>query len=194
MYLPLFFDPRVDLERLRTMLDTCGPWARRNAVRTLDARMMAALFEASADADALTLDDYVPVSDALVEVIHSGKNSHPLFNRFEKRFCRPDGDDGGDELWGYNHQFWQTFSGPGYFTARIEGREFVIDYGRQPPRKPAAWPEIIPNSDRVGRFVWVGMVDRMRRVTAHVSIGRVWRHGKAVDEYFALCREDPKSA
>jgi len=62
-----------------------------------------------------------------------------------------------------------------------------------PPRKPASWPEILPNSARLGRFVWVGMVDRVRKVSTHVSIGRAWIRGKVTDNYFALCREDPKT-
>ncbi len=195
MYLPLFFEPTLDLERLRTTLDTCGPWARRHAVQGLTKREMAALFEACKGADALTLDDIVPVTDPLVEVIHKGKNSLPLFSHFEKRFCRPDGDSPPAELWGYNHQDMSVFTGPGYFVATADEAtgEIVIDYGRQPPRKPASWPAIVPNSDRIGRFVWVGMVDRLRRVTAQVTIGRAYRHGKATDDYFALCREEPKA-
>ncbi len=196
MYLALYFDPSPDLERLRTMLDTCGTWSRRNAVRGLDKRMMAALYEASQGADALSLDDIVPVTDPLVEVIHSGKNSLPMFNRFEKRFCRPDGDDAKPELWGYNHQSMSGFTGPGYFVATAdEGTgEIVIDYTRQPPRKVGSWPEIIPNEAKLGRFVWGGMVDRLRRVTGNVTIGRAYRHGKATDDYFALVREEPAPA
>ena len=156
---------------------------------------MAALFEASAGADALTLDDIVPVADALVEVIHTGRNSLPAFNEFEKRFCRPDGDEPPAELWGYNHQAMSFFTGPGYFVATADDKgEIVIDYGRQPPRKPASWPAIVPNGARLGRFVWVGMVDRLRRVTPQVFIGRAYRHGKATDDYFALVREEPKTA
>jgi hypothetical protein len=194
MYLQVFFEPKLDLERLRPMLDTCGHWSRRNAIRGLSKQMMAALFEASADADPLTLDDIVPATEPLVEVIQHGRNSLPLFNNFQKRFCKPDGEGAGDVLWGYNHADTSVFTGPGYFVARIEDKELVVDYGALPPRKPASWPEIIPNSARIGRFVWVGMVDRVRRVSTHVSIGRAWRGGKASDDYFALCREDPKTA
>ncbi len=192
MYLPLFFDPTLDLERLRTTLDTCGTWSRRNVVRGLGKAQMAALFEACAGADPLTLDDIVPTTDPLVEVIHTGKNSLPMFNHFEKRFCRPDGDDPPAELWGYNHQTMSAFTGPGYFVATADDKgEIVIDYTRLPPRKVASWPEIIPNSDRLGRFVWGGMIDRLRRVTPQITIGRAYRYGKATDDYFALYREDP---
>jgi hypothetical protein len=195
MYLPIFFEPTPDLERFRTMLDTCGTWSRRNAVRTLDGRSMAALFEASAGHEALTLDDIVATSDPLVEVIHSGKNSLPMFNRFEKRFCRTDDDNASTELWGYNHQTMMPFTGPGYFVASINDKgELLIDYGRQPPRKPTSWPEIIPNSARLGSLVWGGMTDILRKVTSNVFIGRAWRNGKPEDNYFALYREDPPVA
>lgn len=194
MYLQVFFEPKLDLERLRATLDTCGPWSRRNALRALDKRAMAALFEASADAEPFTLDDVVPAGEPLVEVIHAGRNSLPLFNDFEKRFCKPDGEGAGDVLWGYNHSPTAVYTGPGYFVARVEDKELVIDYAAVPPRKPASWPEILPNSARLGRFVWVGMVDRVRRVSTHVSIGRAWRGGKVTDNYFALCRVDPVTA
>lgn len=195
MDLNLFFDPELDLERLRNTLDTCGPWARRHAVGGLDKRKLAKLYEASEGAEALTLDYFVPASEPLQEVIHWGKNSLPLFNHFQKRFCRPDGEGLENELWGYNHQSTATFTGPGYFVATVDDKgEGIVDYGRLPPRKPGSWPEIIPNSARIGRFVWVGMVDRLRKVSAHVTIGRAYRHGKPSDDYFALCREDPKTA
>jgi hypothetical protein len=194
MYLSLYFEPHLELERFRAMLDTLGAWSRRNAARGLDKRSMATLFEASANADPLTLDDFVPPSDPLVEVIHSGRNSLPMFNRFEKRFCRPDGEDPPAELWGYNHQSMSVFTGPGYFVATVDKGEIVVDYGREPPRKPASWPEIIGNRARLGPLVWGGMVDRIRRVSTHVSIGRAWRRGAASDDYFVLCREDPKTA
>lgn len=192
MYLPLYFEPKIDLDRLRTMLDTCGPWARRNAVRTLDGRQMAALFEACDGAEALTLDDIVPVTDPLKQVIHSGKNSLAAFNRFEKRFCRADGEGNESVLWGYNHQTMSGFTGPGYFVASVDDKgQVAIDYGKLPPRKPAGWPEIISNSARLGFIVWGGMTDYLRKVTSHVTIGRAWRNGKPSNDYFALCREDP---
>ena len=67
MFLQTFFEPKLDLERLRAMLDTCGPWARANAVRTLTVPQMKALFE-GCEAEGLTLDAMVPTGEALVEV------------------------------------------------------------------------------------------------------------------------------
>jgi hypothetical protein len=36
------------------------------------------------------------------------------------------------------------------------------------------------------------MIDVMRGVSTHVSIGRARRGGKMSDNWFVLCREDPK--
>ena len=194
MYMDLFFEPKLDIERLRGALDTSGSWTRRNAAHGLSKRQMAELYESLDGEGGLTLDYFSPSSEPLVESIHWGHNSLPAFSTFQKRFCRPDGDDPGEELWGYNHNdpMPGALIGPGYFTATInEKGEGVIDYGKVPPRKPAAWPEIIPNSARLGRFVWVGMVDVVRRVNDQVSVGRAVSRGKAMDAWFVLCREDP---
>ncbi len=199
MYLPLFFEPSLDaerLERLRTTLDTSGFWARRNLVRHLGSRELAALYEAAADTGSMTLDFVVPTPDPLVEVVHHGKNSLPGFSHFEKRFCRPDGDDAGTDLWGYNHNWapQMAVTGPGYFTAKLSDKgELAIDYGTLPPRKPASWPAILPPDARLGRFIWSGLSDVLRKVSEQVSIGRAFSRGKAMDQWFALCREDPKA-
>lgn len=189
----LFFEPELDLERLRTVLETSGFWARRNATRHLATKQMAALFEA---AEPCTLDYLCPTTEPLVEVIQHGRNTLPAFNNFQKRFCRPDGDGEGDVLWGYNHNdpMPGVLTGPGYFVARIDDKgECLIDYGKLPPRKPASWPKIIPNEARIGRFVWVGMTDVVRKVSDTVSVGRAFRGGKAMDAWFMLCRQDPTS-
>jgi phosphodiesterase/alkaline phosphatase D-like protein len=39
------------------------------------------------------------------------------------------------------------------------------------------------------RFVYARMDDFLRKVSAHVSIGRAWRNHKVTDNYFVLCRE-----
>ena len=89
-------------------------------------------------------------------------------------------------------------TGPGYFVAHgVEGEkeapsDYVIDYTRIPPKKPESWPEILPNEARLGRFVYAGMKDYMRRVSEHVSIGRAYKRGP-MNAWFVLCREDPKS-
>jgi hypothetical protein len=196
MFLPLYFDPKLDLERLRAMLDTCGPWARANAVRGLNPTQMKALFEGVEGGEALTLDAMVPTGEALTEVIHHGKNTLPAFSHFQKRFCRPDGDEHPDQLWGYNHNggVQMAVTGPGYFVATLtEKGEVLIDYAKVPPRKPESWPAIMGPTARAGSLVWAGMTDVLRKVSEHVTIGAAYKGGKAMGQYFALCREDPKA-
>ena len=43
---------------------------------------------------------------------------------------------------------------------------------------------------RLGRFVYAGMIDIMRGVSTHVTIGRALKGGKFMDAWFVLCRED----
>ena len=86
MFMQLFFEPKIDLDRLRPMLDTCGPWARINAMRTLTPAQMKTLYDACEGAEPLSLDYMVPTGEALVEVIHHGRKSLPAFNNFPKRF------------------------------------------------------------------------------------------------------------
>ncbi len=196
MYLKTFLEPKVDLERLAAMLDTCGHWARVNAVRSLSNAQMKVLFEACAETGALTLDYMVPTTEPLVEVIHHGKNGLPAFNHFQKRFCRPDGEDSADQLWGYNHNpdFQMAVTGPGYYVSTLtEKSEVLVDYARIPPRKPAAWPAIMGPKARAGFLVWDGMTDVLRKVSEHVTIGAASKNGKLMGQYFALCREDPKA-
>lgn len=193
MNVSLFFDPKVDLENLRRVLDSSGHTARVLAIRALNPKQLAALFDACADSDPLTLDDFVPTAEALSEVIHEGKNSLPAFTSFQKRFCRPDGE-AGEVLWGYNHnpKFEEIAIGPGYFVASVhEKGEVKIDYGQLPTGRVATWPEIIPNNSRLGSLVWGGMQDFCRRVSTHVTIGRAYRGGRPYDAWFALCRKDP---
>ncbi len=194
MHLPTFFEPTLDLERFRGLLDTSGSWARVHLVQSLSPEQLKVLFEAVADTGAMTFDDLVPGGDALVEVIHHGKNSLPVFNHFEKRFCRPDGD-AADVLWGYNHNgaLQMAVTGPGYFVATLtEKSEVLIDYAKVPPRKPADWPAIIGPTARAGSLVWAGMTDVLRKVSEHVSIGAAYKAGKPMGQYFALCRDVPR--
>src|SRR6476619_3671855 len=91
-------------------LDGLTDDARVEAVVHLGRRELAALYDAAADAPALTLADFVPDGvGPRVEVIHHGKNSLPLFSQFQKRFCRAPGG----VLWGYNEQAMRPFTGPG---------------------------------------------------------------------------------
>ena len=187
--------PKIDLHYLAHVLDGTSHAARLRAVYELGRDDQAALFEACADNEALTLEDFVP-SDraAMTEVIHHGKNSLPMFSHFQKRFCRPGEGGPDDQLWGYNHQTMAPVTGPGYFVAHAwtEGG-IVIDYTMTPPKHPAGWPEILPNDAKLSRFIYNGTKDVMRRVSQHVTVGRARRGDQIMDNWFVLVREDPET-
>jgi hypothetical protein len=198
MDLNVLLEPTVNLTRLETVLDELGHAGRLATIRGWERSHQAKLYEAAKGHHALTLEHFVPTSiGPLTEVIHHGKNSLPVFTQFQKRFTRPEGaSDPVTELWGFNRQANEGFTGPGYFVVHTEwdgGQvpgEVAIDYRKAPKGKVASWPEILPNSARLGRFVYAGMVDVMRGLSKHVSIGRAWKNGKWMDAWFVLCRED----
>jgi hypothetical protein len=178
-----------DLKEIRAALDVQSHSERLRAIRSLSGKAQAQLFDAAKGVARLTLEDLVPAVVApLHEVPHNGKNSLALFTRFAKVFCRPERD--AKELWGYNRsgEFVETFVGPGYYVAYEQGDEVMVDYTRAPAGKPENWPTMLSNHARLSRFVYADMVDALRSVSAHVSIGRAIRKGKAADNWFVLCR------
>ena len=182
--------PSVDRKEVARVLDDVGEHVRLKTIADLGRAELARLFDAAADNEPLDLDHFVPREvPPMTEVIHEGKNSLGLFTRFQKRFCRPPSTFTKPELWGYNEQSMRLFTGPGYFVAHrpAEGG-VVVDYTRLPPDKPQGWPPILPNSARLSRFIYNGTVDVMRKVSAHVSVGRAFRAGKAMDAWFILAR------
>lgn len=188
--------PAIDLDAVAAHLDGLSPAARIEEVTSLGKREQARLFDAAEGYRPIALDFLVPSSrEPMREVVHHGKNSLPVFTRFAKVFTRPDDAQAAEnEVWGYNRNpgLIETTVGPGYFVAYEHDREgeLLIDYLRTPPRKPDGWPEIIPNSARLSRFVYYGTQDVLRGVSEHVSIGRATRGGKEMPNWFVLCRED----
>ncbi len=186
-------------ERLSTALDRMDARSRLATMLTITPKEQQVLWEMFED-QAPDADHFVPSgTEPLSEVIHHGKNTLPAHNFFQKRFCRADDDSG--ELYGYNHQSLSWLTGPGYYVAHPVSKEddaqapssYVIDYTRIPPKKPASWPEIIANEKKLGRFVYAGMKDYMRKVSEHVSVGRAYKGGKPMNAWFVLVREDPAS-
>jgi hypothetical protein len=198
MDLTVLLEPKVNLSRIARILDDLGPSGRLDTIRGWEATQQAALYEAAKGFKGLVLDDFVPASvGALTEVVHHGKSSLPAFNHFQKRFCRPDIPRSTDaataeELWGYTQQNFLLWTGPGYFVARPAetSGEVTLDHGQIPLRKPEGWPEILPSSARLGRYVYEGHVDVMRGISKHVTIGRTRSGTKWTDGWFVLCRED----
>ncbi len=191
----VLLEPKVDMERLAEVLDGMGHEGRVHAINQWNFEKQAELFEA-AKGHKLDLDFLVPPSVGnLVEVIHEGHNSLPLpgFTHFQKRFVRlPDGT-----VAGYNQQvkLAEIFTGPGYFVCKLgEGDhdgEVGVDYTKLPSDKAPSWPAITGHRFPIGTAAFGGaMVDWLRKVSTHVSIGRAFKYGRWIDAYFALVRKD----
>ena len=183
-----------NIEEIGARLDAMTHKERVKAVRSMCAGTQAMLWQ-MADGREVTLEDMVPADlPPLTEVIHFGKNSLPVLSSFEKRFCRLPGEDpeAPGALAGYNFQSLAPLTGPGYFMAfdDPDRGEVRVDYRRLPERKPADWPAIRSNESGLARFVYGFMVDTLRRVSEHVTIGSAARKGRDLGSYFALARCD----
>ncbi len=194
MDVTVFLEPKLDLERIAHILDGLGHEGRVHTIRTWTKQHKADIFEAAKGVRPLDLDFLVPSSvGPLVEVIHEGHNTLPLFDRFQKRFVKVEGEE--LPIYGYNHQSMMGFTGPGYFgVTKGEGEhegEIVIDYAKIPKTKPESWPAIRDNQGGLAGIVNGGMVDYLRGVSTHVSIGVAYKDGKHRNQWFALVRKDP---
>jgi hypothetical protein len=175
------------------LLDGLEEALRTRVVRQLGRNDQQALYSKVEGFAPLELVDLVPPTRSdLEEVRHLGRNSLPAFTIFEKRFCRLPGSapDKPDALAGYNFQAMGPLTGPGYFLARddTKTREVLVDYQRLPDQKPSDWPPIRSNERGLSRFVYGFMIDRLRRVSKHVTIGSAARKGRDLDSWFILSR------
>ena len=179
-------------------LDGLDHGHRLHDVRACTPKDQDRLWSLAATSPPLTLEHFVPagVSDQR-EVIHHGKNSLPVFTNFQKRMCRPAGEDG--RLFGYNEGVTRHIIGPGCFVvhptagnADWETRgAVVVDYWMTPDGAvDPHWPRVIGNEVGLQRLVYHQTRDFMRGVSSHVSIGKAWKKEKAMPAYFVLSRED----
>jgi hypothetical protein len=185
----------IDPEAVAALLDGLTHTERVEAVRALGRREQRRLYAGVDGFRPVALADLVPPSvPDFTPVRHYGRNTLPAFTHFEKRFCRPRGEDANKpgSLYGYNFQSLSPLTGPGYFVAvAAPGRpEVWVDYRRVPPDHPQGWPEIRSNERGLSRFVYGFMVDTLRGVSQHVTIGSAARNGKDLGSWFVLCRED----
>lgn len=197
MDVTVFLEPTIDLKRLAAILDGLGHEGRLHTVRTWSKRQHERVFEAAKGFRPLDLEFLVPPSvGPLVEVIHDGHNTLPLFARFQKRFVKLEGEP--IPVGGYNHHAMEAFTGPGYFGVDAsEGEhegELVIDYSKIPRHKPSSWPLIRSNDTGLAAMVHGGLVDYLRGLSDHVCIGAAYRRGQHQRQWFALVRRDPPSA
>ena len=181
-------------DEVARFLDGLSHPERVEAIRSTSRDEQRRLYDAVRGFAPVKLVDLVaPAVPGFQTVRHFGKNTLPAFTHFEKRFCRPaeaDPERPG-ELYGFNFQTMSFVTGPGYFVAveDPERDEVLVDYRRVPPAHPAGWPEIRPNESGLSRFVYGFMVDTLRRVSEHVTIGSAARKGKDLGSWFILSRQ-----
>ena len=192
----LLREPAPKPVEIARLLDAMTHPERVGAVRALGRAEQRRLYEAVEGFAALRLVHLVPADRRALETVrHFGRNTLPAFTLFEKRFARPTGADPErpDRLYGYNHSPYPVvplLTGPGYFVARENDRgEVLVDYRLLPEERPPGWPPIRRNDRGTPRLVFGFMVDTVRRVSEHVSIGSAARRGRDLDSYFVLCRE-----
>ncbi len=185
----------VKAAEICAFLDRLAPAERVAAIRSAGRGAQRRLYEAVDGFGEVGLTDLVqPEVADLATVRHYGRNTLPVFTHFEKRFCRAPGRDPGrpEDLWGFNFQTMAFVTGPGYFVAREDPnrREVLIDYNHVPTEAPPGWPPVRANERLVlGRFVYGFMIDTLRRVSEHVTIGSAARKGRDMGSWFLLCRE-----
>ncbi len=187
-------EPSFEPWSLARWLDGLSHADRVLAIRGAGSRQQRKLYEAVKGVLALGLVDMVPSTiSAGATVRHHGKNTLPAFTHFEKRFCLPSDSDAANPtcLYGFNFQALAAITGPGYFVAvPNEARdEVLVDYRRLPDDHPEGWPRIRSNEKGLSRFVYGFMVDTLRRVSEHVTIGSAARKGKDMGSWFLLTRE-----
>ncbi len=185
--------PDAAIDDIAAWLDGLAPLVRIEETRALGPAPQAVLWRLTAGRT-FGLDDLVPPDYGPLEPVrHFGRNTLPAFRLFEKRFCRPSIATAEPVLWGYNEGATRPLIGPGYFVTRLTPSDprggSVVDYWQVPTERPASWPELRDNTSGLQRFVYARMDDFLRKVSAHVSIGRAWRNHKVTDNYFVLCRE-----
>lgn len=184
-------------------LDALSAKERLAQCLALGRTAQAKLFETAGDGPPIRLSHFVPdgVADS-IGVRHEGRNTVPVpvprWQFFAKVFTKLPHDD--DEVAGYNDSEAPLIH-PGYFVAmetdvRPDWRGWggvVVDYHRVPEPGvvlPDGWPDVVPNSVGLQKFVYFETRDFMRKVSEHVSIGRAAKEDKLLDFWFVLCRKD----
>lgn len=164
----------TSIDELAARLDAATHDERVAWIRSLGRGEQYVLFEKCAGR-AVGVDALVSTPGRVVR--HLGRNGLPLFSTFEKRFVRfEDGTVGG-----YNHNEFGLLApiaafvtGPGHFVAydATDGSGDVwIDYRRIPALQHPDFPPLAGNESGLPAVVFGDMVDVLRRVSRHVTIG-----------------------
>jgi hypothetical protein len=178
---------KASAKEIESFLDGLSPSARLQQVLSITGSGVARLYHAVADAPVLSLEEFVPQSTKGT-LIYEGRNSLPMFTRFQKRFARAPGG----EVVGYNHQTMSIVTGPGYFVAKApsgqgeHGKEILFDYTEKPPFIPDGWPAYKSNESGFSRLVYRNMKDYVRRVARGVVVGKAYELDVDRRAYFSL--------
>lgn len=179
---------RAPATEITRFLDGLSPEDRVQEVLGVTGKWVGRLYDAMAGAPLTAVDELVPPGEGGT-VIYEGRNSLPLFSRFQKRFTRMDG-----LVVGYNHQSMSAITGPGYFVVKPPSGEApapdeaYFDYTEAPPGEPAGWPAYKPNNAGLSKPVYANMKDYMRRVARGVVVGKAYKLGVDQGAYFSLSR------
>ncbi len=180
---------RVNAEGLERFLNNLKHRQRVDATRALPQEAFPWLFEGVKGFRPVFEEDFVHRGTlAMTPVIHVGTNNLPFFREFNKVMYRqPNG-----VIAGRNEQTMEWLTGPGYFIVdpRLGDKgEIAFDYTRLPELCLPKWPKIKSNDSGFSVFVYRGLIDVMRRVSDHVTVGRAFRGGKPLSNYFILVRK-----
>ncbi|WP_156040684.1 hypothetical protein [Chondromyces apiculatus] len=179
---------RASAAEITRTLDALSPEERVEAALAVTGKWVGRLYEAMEGSPLSSLDELAPPAETGV-IIYEGRNSLPLFSRFQKRFTRM-----GSSIVGYNHQTMSFVTGPGYFVVKPPSgtapapEELYFDYTEPPPGEPAGWPAYKPNTAGFSRAVYADMKDYMRRVARGVIVGKAYKKGIDQGAYFSLSR------
>lgn len=182
-------DGRAKPAEITQFLDGLGPNERVEEVLSITGKGVGELYDAMEGGQPASLDELIP-PDEKGTVIYEGRNSLPLFSRFQKRFTR--GENG--VVVGYNHQTMSFVTGPGYFVVKptiergAHRNELVFDYTVPPPFEPTGWPRFKPNDAGLSRLVYGNMIDYCRRVARGVVVGKAYKGGVDQGAWFSLSR------
>jgi hypothetical protein len=178
---------KASAKEIESFLDGLSASARLEQVLSITGAGVGRLYHAVADAPPIPLEEFIPQSTKGT-LIYEGRNSLPMFTRFQKRFAR--GPSG--EVVGYNHQTMSIVTGPGFFVVKPpsgqgeHGKELLFDYTERPSFIPDGWPAFKPNESGLSRFVYRNMKDYCRRVARGVVVGKAYELDVDRHAYFSL--------
>lgn len=164
---------------LSEALDAASFDQRLAWMRSLNEREMLRLYDL-AEGNAVHVADLTGADGQVV--IHDGKNGMPVFNRFQKRFARYQGEVVGfnwnEEIAGVLTPVVKRVVGKGHFTAYDSPEkpgEVWIDYRQVPKARHPDFPAIHTNDTGLPSVVFGNMVDIVRRVSKGVFIGNAFK-------------------